>query len=290
MFPDYFSAIMSVKRSGTQDELKAVKKDVTALCADYVQALKFLKPPPRKQWAKGASDALISCYSVNTKALSSHKDSILKSLISQAEINVQRCPYCMLNDPKTWDHYMPKDDFPEYSVFHANLLYVCYGCNQRKSNYFSPTELVYCHPYFSVDINSAILHCEVKVDKGKLSIDYYGAGYDGYTEQGNIAQRHLERLGLVDRFKIEASSTVADLISELHQNFPNGVTQSILDGVLQRRYSDSMKKLGCNAWDSRLWHGIAACGEFISYANDEMSKLGTLNLKGFREASPKRSL
>lgn len=287
-FPDYFKEISSAKHILTRIHLKKAEISVQALCKEYRELLKNLKPPQQKHWTKETSDSLISCYSVSTKALSAHKDAMLKSLKSQSEVNVHRCPYCMLNDPKTWDHYMPKDDFPEYSILHENLLYVCYGCNQRKSNNFSPDKLIYCHPYFTVDINCATLHCDVSVAEGRLSIDYYGAGNEGHEEEGNIVQEHLKRLGLIDRFKIEAASTVADLISELHQNFPKGVAKDSLDRILERRYSDSRNKLGCNAWDSRLWHGIAACGDFVAFANNQISRLERPSLKGFREVSPKR--
>ncbi|MBC3383421.1 MULTISPECIES: hypothetical protein [unclassified Pseudomonas] len=283
---NYFPTIIANKHLKTRAELKAVQAGVLALCKNYSKTLKAFKPPTEQVWTIEAKEVLKSCYSVGTTALSAHKDRILKSLISQSEINVQRCAYCMLNDPKTWDHYMPKDYFPEYSIYHENLVYICYGCNQRKSNYFNKTKLIYCHPYFTLDNEDALLHCKVTVINGKLSIQYYGGGEGKLSLAGAIAHQHLERLGLIDRFKGEASSTVSGLIGELRQYYPRGVSQRALDIVLERRYADARGKLGCNAWDSRLWHGLAACPEFIVYANDKIKQAGGPSINGFRQSSP----
>lgn len=282
----YFEEIASHKHLKTRNELIGVKNAVVALCKSYADSLKKLTPPKEQTWTTGASDALKSCYSVSTKSLSTHKDAILNSLKMQSEINVQRCAYCMLNDPRTWDHYMPKDNFPEYSIYHENLVYICYGCNQRKSNHFDDVSLIYCHPYFTVDSNEPLLHCNISVRAGRLSIQYYGAGGDGFVQAGTISHHHLSRLGLIDRFKAEASSTVSGLIGELRHHFPNGVTKGALDNVLQRRYDDARKKLGCNAWDSRLWHGLAACPDFVEYANHRISQSSSPSSEGFRQVSP----
>jgi len=228
----YFPKIIARKHLKSRVLLKAVQVDVIDLCNAYAKALKGLSSPKQHTWTVETIDALKSCYAVTTEELSSHKDAILKSLKSQGEINVQRCAYCMLNDPKTWDHYMPKDHFPEYAVFHENLVYICYGCNQRKWNYFDKKQLIYCHPYFTVDREEALLHCRVTVANNKLSIQYYGAGSGKLIQAGEIVHQHLDRLGLIERFKGEAASTVSGLIGELRQNYPNGVSQHTLDQVL----------------------------------------------------------
>lgn len=282
----YFPKIIANKHLKTRTELKAVEVDVLALCKAYTAVLSGFNTPKEQVWTDEASEALKSCYAVSTKELSAHKDAILQFLKSQSDINVQRCAYCMLNDPKTWDHYMPKEHFPEYSVYHENLLYICYGCNQRKSNYFDKNQLIYCHPYFTIDSEEALLHCKVTVTKGRLSIQYYGGGEGKFSQAGAIAHQHLDRLGLIDRFKGEASSTVSGLIGELRQYFPGGVTQQALDRVLKRRYAEARDKLGCNAWDSRLWHGLAACPDFVAYANSKITQPGGASSKGFRQSSP----
>lgn len=47
----------------------------------------------------------------------------------------EMCPYCgQTNLVTTLDHYLPKADFPQYSVFTSNLLPSCGPCNTGKLN------------------------------------------------------------------------------------------------------------------------------------------------------------
>lgn len=282
----YFSKIISRKRLKTRKILEKVQTDVITLCNMYAKILNKLEIPALKGWAVDVSGALQSCYTIPTKELSLLKDSILENLKNQSEINMQRCAYCMLNEPRTWDHYMPKNDFPEYSVFHENLVYVCYGCNQLKSNNFVKSKLIYCHPYFTVDSDKPLLHCKITIINERLSIQYYGAGEGKLKPAGMVAQEHLTRLGLIDRFKGEAASTINGLIGELRQCNPNGVSPGVLSQTLKRKYAIAKERLGCNAWDSRLWHALAACPDFIAYVNREIARKSAPNSKGFHKPSP----
>lgn len=127
----YLGDIFGSKHLATRALLQAARPAVIARCGTYDTALPRLQTPPILVWHPDTEAALQSCYTGGTKALSALKDDILTTLNIQSPVNLQRCPYCLLNDPRTWDHYLPKESYPEYSVYHANLLYVCFGCNHR---------------------------------------------------------------------------------------------------------------------------------------------------------------
>ncbi|CAB3643269.1 hypothetical protein [Achromobacter pestifer] len=282
----YLPTIIQSKHKATRATLTNLRDKVFDLCDGYDNAIDAMTPPPKQPWKEEESAALESCYGIGTMALSAHKDNILWALKVQSEVNLQRCAYCMLNDPRTWDHYLPKESFPEYAVYHANLLYICFGCNHRKSKHYHNAYLLYCHPYFSVDADTALLHCLVTVVEGTLAIKYYCAGMGAMQAAAEVAQRHLEGLGLIDRFAAEASSMLSGLIGELRQYFPDGVPAASLHRVLQRRYSEAQECLGINAWDSRLWHGVAHCVDFLDYVNDRIKFRSTLDSNGFYVPAP----
>ncbi|WP_332776345.1 hypothetical protein [Polaromonas sp.] len=282
----YFPAIIGAKHLATRALLIAAQPQVLARCQAYEIALTALQVPALAAWAVDTKAALLSCYDSMTTPLSNLKDGILEALKAHAQINLQRCPYCMLNDPRTWDHYLPKDHYPEYSVYHTNMLYVCFGCNHRKWNYYDPNALLYCHPYFSIPEADALLHCSITVAGGRLAIEYYGAGVGVLQPQGEIVQRHLTRLGLASRFQGEAASLVSNLIGELRHHFPAGIQAGALRNVLLRRYADARAQLGSNAWDSRLWHGLAACDDFLVYVNTQIGAVDVPNSDGFDIPAP----
>lgn len=283
---EYLPSIIKSKHKATRATLTSLQDDVFDLCDSYDDAINAMTPPAKQTWKNEESTALESCYNVSTTPLSTHKDNILSALKNQSEVNLQRCAYCMLNDPRTWDHYLPKESFPEYAVYHSNLLYVCFGCNHRKSKHFHNAHLLYCHPYFSVVAESPLLHCLVTIAGGTLTIKYYCAGDGALQAAGEVAQRHMERLDLANRFAAEASSMVSGLIGELRQHFPHGVPSASLKNVLARRYALAQQHLGINAWDSRLWHGVAHCADFLVYANEKINLEGAPNANGFDLPAP----
>lgn len=282
----YLGAIFAAKHLATRALLVAAQPQVLARFNAYDLALPQLQIPALVAWSDDDKAALLSCYNVGTAPLSKLKDDILHALKDQGQINLQRCPYCMLNDPRTWDHYLPKDSYPEYSVYHPNLVYVCFGCNQRKWDYYDANVLLYCHPYFTVPETETLLHCSVTMDGGRLVIEYYGAGIGVLQLAGEIVQRHLEHLSLAVRFQGEAASLVSNLIGELRHYFPVGIQPEALKGVLRRRYADACAQLGSNAWDSRLWHGLAASDEFLQYANTQIAAAGVPSSDGFDVPAP----
>ncbi|USN55667.1 MAG: HNH endonuclease [Candidatus Peribacteria bacterium] len=42
------------------------------------------------------------------------------------------CPYCNLEWTNEIDHYIPKKEYPEYSVLNINLIPICTSCNKKK--------------------------------------------------------------------------------------------------------------------------------------------------------------
>lgn len=284
----YLPAIFLAKHLGTRALLVAAQDNVLEMCRSYDVTILRMGVPERQQWDAGIKAALQSCYEIVTKPLSQLKDEILEALRVHAEINLQRCAYCMLNEPKTWDHYLPRTFYPEFSAYHPNLIYICFGCNHKKHDDCDDRELVYCHPYYTVDNNVPILHCDVSIEEDKLAISYYCSGEGAHQAAGSIAQRHLARLGLSLRFKAEASSLVGGFIGDLRVTFPNGISEVSLRNVLRAKYAEAQAHLGINAWDARLWHGLNRCEELLDYINRRIMVDLAPSADGFKIQAPPR--
>lgn len=283
-FESYFTKIINAKHSVTRLLLRTARPRVVERCQEYMAALTSLDPLLPIDWPKPTQIALEACYG-KTIPLSELKEAILGALRAQSEINLVRCACCMLNEPQTWDHYLPKSKYPEYSVFHKNLVYICFGCNHRKSDDSDDDELIYCHPYYTVHRTEVLLHCNAGVRNGSLVLRYYCAN-ENQPVAADIAQRHLELLDLDRRFQLEAGSLVASLIGELRLTFPHGVSEELLRTILRGRYNFSRENLGSNAWDSRLWHGLSSCPQFLEYVNEKIRSVIAPHEDGFEVPAP----
>ena len=67
------------------------------------------------------------------------------------------CPMCGGKGPRTIDHYLPKDWYPEFAVLSYNLVPSCGTCNSKRGSYNRPQQPhPVLHPYFDVDIFSLL--------------------------------------------------------------------------------------------------------------------------------------
>lgn len=268
---DYMVNIFKSKKRALRALLLPASPTVDERCKQYMEALPTLSSVAKQEWAADLRDALISCYDINTISLSKLKDALLDALGATSASDLQRCPYCMLDEPSTWDHYLPKTHYPEYSVFCGNLVYVCFRCNHRKGEDFDGNKLLFCHPYFTVHLTSPVLHCNVSVEDDGLNIEYYVAGSAELGPYVEIAMQHMERLKLARRFSSESAAVVSMFIAELRQQFTDGMNAEVLKKILRHRYRAVDMGLGPNAWEARLWHALAACPHFFGYVNTQIA-------------------
>lgn len=78
------------------------------------------------------------------------------------ELSPKTCPMCGSMGVSTVDHYLPRADFPEWTIFSKNLVPAC-DCNSRRSTTVcgsQPNERV-LHPYFDDALENRLMSCHI---------------------------------------------------------------------------------------------------------------------------------
>lgn len=159
-------------------------------------------------WTKAEREDLLHCYETTTKALQK-----LKMLISESQPDGVRevCPYCGIGGPRQFDHYLPKEKFPEYSVHSYNLVPCCSVCNGKKSDIWLQPKKIRTFINFYLDTLPAMPMLNVTVQwtekTGKLfPVSTFQlvcpVGF-GATEF-QLVSTHFQMLGLLARYKDQA--------------------------------------------------------------------------------------
>ncbi|WP_456797488.1 HNH endonuclease [Bradyrhizobium sp. USDA 4473] len=66
-------------------------------------------------------------------------------------MQLQSCPMCGSSVTGSVDHFLPKEDFPEFSLMAANLVPACSHCNsgaKRQTYKGASADERFLHPYF----------------------------------------------------------------------------------------------------------------------------------------------
>lgn len=159
-------------------------------------------------WAKAEREDLLHCYENTTKALQQ-----LKTLITESQPDGIRevCPYCGIGGPRQFDHYLPKEKFPEFSVHSYNLVPCCGVCNGKKSDTWLQPNNTRTFINFYLDSLPAVPMLDVtiqwSVKNGKLiPVSTFQlvcpAGFGAAEFQ--LVSIHFQRLGLLARYKDQA--------------------------------------------------------------------------------------
>lgn len=112
------------------------------------------------------------------------------------------CPLCgEAGTPNTLDHYLPKSEFPEFSILPFNLVPACDICQGHKlTRYSGPDGRLFLHPYYDTflagRVAELIIHPNYNAPTPELRC--HPAVPADYAP---VVSRHLHELQLHARFK-----------------------------------------------------------------------------------------
>lgn len=275
IFKETYESIISTKHQPFKATLESIALQIYPHIDTYSTKLLALNSMFKTEWSEDQSSALKLCYDSKTKPLSELKDKLWKHLRDHHEVNLQICPYCLLNPPSTWDHYLPQSIYPEFSVLPINLVYVCADCNKIKLNDNHSYHLDYIHPYFYPTGDVTILQCSINVNQsGKLVINFYSAHQDAnFSKLVDIGTKHVRNLDLERLYQTDSGSLISTFIAEIRRDFPSGITKDKIKSIIENKFQMVEVNLGPNAWEARMWAALYHFDEFTDYVNVEIQKL-----------------
>ena len=177
------------------------------------------------------------------------------------------CQMCTIEPVGSFDHILPKEKFPEFSVNPINLLPSCKTCNGKKSDrWLENNERIFFNLYYDllpdaqflkVNFNSYPIP-EFSIDKLTLPSDFY-----------RLAQSHYKELNLFQRFRENSSEVIDSIFSNAKSLVPKIGFEEYKNTVIES--SDEMRIIyGLNHWKYLLKVAIVSHKEFMNYLNDKV--------------------
>jgi hypothetical protein len=211
--------------------------------------------------------ALIHCYEISTKALSNLKKQIK---MNQPRALRNMCNYCGINNPGTYDHYIPKSEHPEYSVYGPNLMLCCSECNSKKSDDWKDinNKRYFLNFYYDTTPNVQIVECIITIEDDDLKVEFQFIKNNVDFEYKNlsnscIVENHYTRLNLLNRFRDSCNSYIDETINSLkaHKKLDK---ESIINFLIEE-HKAIVETYGINHWKSIAIKGMIDSGGFITY-------------------------
>lgn len=129
-----------------------------------------------------------------------------------------KCPFCAgIGQAKTLDHYLPKSNFPLYSIVPTNLIPCCRDCNSEKLSAFPiSADAQTIHPYFdNPHFFTDKWTCATVIQTEPISVHFeICPPLTWATADQNRVACHFKNYNLASRFSIEAATEISILIDQ----------------------------------------------------------------------------
>lgn len=261
-------SISNGKNDPRRKRLRKLRPRIQQRYAEYWAARTALDTLSRRVWSGYAEDAMEHCYTGDTKA----RTAMLQSLMNQIKQEPSLCPYCLMRQPTSFDHFLPKDFFPEFSVLGWNLVWACDPCNRKKGNRFVNAPRQVINPYFDVMPDTALLHADVTLTAGGVAISFRIEAIDPAVPNDvvELIRRHYAAFTLENDYVGEGATVVSDLVNSIIAQHRLPIDQVQLDDAIDNR----MREWGgypINCFKLAVIEALETCPDFLRYVNQRIA-------------------
>ena len=207
-------------------------------------------------------EALLGCYSGRTSKVKE-----IFRLIEGAQERrfLKRCPYCGVTLPKTYDHYLPENKFPELSVHALNLIPCCDYCNKTKSVHWKNSQhRTFLHFYSDkIPVEQYLyVHLSSMEDQKVVSARFFIERPEGVSDdEWSVLSSHYDKLGLIATYNELANDEICEIFNACVSHLRHGGSDS--EGFLASLLSPDERLYGLNHWRVVLMRALCECDDFF---------------------------
>lgn len=181
-------------------------------------------------------------------------------ILQSAPYNI--CPYCTMQSVKTIDHFLPKNDYPSYSITPLNLVPSCRDCNlEKRTNAPVGAEDQTFHPYFDV-VDDRCWIKAVLMATEPLSFQFEVIQPDGWSDNlFKRAKTHFKSYNINELFSTAADRALRGTQQRLKELFRDKTT---LKEHLEASYHSNQDGLGILDWKTLMYKELSTNEWFLN--------------------------
>lgn len=250
-----FDEIATAKQKIRRALMKAARPSVLTACQAYEAVAPEIGSLKAAALTDQQKEAIRHAYNVETQPMTALRGDLLKRII------VARCPFCGISESSTLDHYLPKEQYPEFSVFPKNLVPSCSLCNTRKRDKIleKGTDVrKFLHPYFDFIPESDFLMVQTRMEENALVLSYRLIRPTGVSiREFRILKSHFDELDLADRYRRMGLEHVGNQYPAFRRAYGAAKDAQRVAEKLTESAKDFEESLGQNYWLAKLYRALA---------------------------------
>jgi hypothetical protein len=257
---DLFDEIAAVKQQPRRGQMQNARAKIFAAYRVYEDVAPDVGGLNKASLTSLEMEAMRNAYTVATKPMTALRSELLQRTC------VVRCPFCGISESSTLDHYLPKEHYPEFSVFPKNLVPSCPVCNTRKRDHIlgeGTNVRVFLHPYYDVVPHSVFLDVRARMEAGALILSYRLTRPKGMALQTfHHLRSHFNALDLADRYRRMGLEHLGGQYPALRRAYgPFADAERVVEKLTEGA-EDFEEISGPNYWLAKLYRALAGNNEF----------------------------
>ncbi|HBP6267119.1 HNH endonuclease [Pseudomonas aeruginosa] len=256
---EIFDEIAAAKRQPRRGRMQAARAEVLAAYQGYDDIAPEFSDLVRASLTDLQKDAMRHAFNVETEPMTALRGDLLK------RVCVARCPLCGISESSTLDHYLPKEQYPEYSVFPSNLVPSCAVCNTRKRDRVldeGTSVRMFLHPCYDPIPNLAFLTVRIRMEADALILSYQLTRPDGMALRNfQHLRSHFKELNLADRYRRMGLEHLGGQYPALRRAYGLGNAERVAE-KLNEEAQDFEEVFGPNYWLAKLYRALASNIDF----------------------------
>lgn len=257
---DVFDKIVAAKHEPQKNLMRMARAEILAAYKAYEDMAPDVGELDIAPLTRQQKDAMQHAYSFKTKPMAMLRSNLLN------RIGVARCPFCGIGESSTLDHYLPKQQYPEFSIFPKNLVPSCAVCNTRKQNrilVLRTNARMFLHPFYDQIPGAAFLIVDVRLAEGALILSYRLTRPVGVThELFEHLKSHFNELNLADRYRRMSLEHLGERYPAFRRAYGSSKDlYRVADGLIEE--AENFEQVyGSNYWCAKLYRALANNDDF----------------------------
>jgi hypothetical protein len=255
-----FDEIAAAKHQPRRGRMQAARADVLTAYQSYEDVVPEVGELDEAPLTEPQQEAMRHAFNVETDPMTALRGDLLK------RISVARCPFCGISESSTLDHYLPKEQYPEFSVFPQNLVPSCAVCNTRKRDRIleeGTNVRMFLHPCYDVIPDLAFLRVRARMEGDALVLSYRLVRPPGMALQTfQHLRNHFDELDLADRYRRMGLEHLGGQYPALRRAYGAGEDAGRVADKLIEGADDFEEVQGPNYWLAKLYRALAGNDDF----------------------------
>lgn len=265
-FGFYSDALAAKRIQDYKNRMELIRVEVSRLFDDYSTAFHAndLETIRSHGYVNPQKDDLESLYSYGSSIVQKLKATLTTD--SQNRL-LNTCQNCTINSINSFDHFLPKSDFPEFSMNPLNLFPSCTECNSQKGRNWKDQNgnRRFLNLYLDALPQEQYLFVDFDFTPNSVTCNFRLEQHGINDELFDRITSHYEDLNLLKRFRLESDKVITEMINSIQASRTTLENHQIAQ-IIKDTEARNKITFGFNHWKSILKETIVDHNDLFDLA------------------------